>query len=38
MILHEIGGDTNETTVTCISLSAFETMIAREDLLEYVQY
>jgi len=33
----EMGGGMTETTVTFDSLSTFETMIIRDDLLEYVE-
>ncbi len=33
----EMGGGMAETSITTDSLSAFETLVAREDLLEYVE-
>jgi hypothetical protein len=37
MTFDEMGGGLTETTVIFDTLSIFETMIAREDLLEYIQ-
>lgn len=37
LTLDEMGGGMTETTITTDSLSAFETLVARKDLLEYVE-
>ena len=37
MIFDEMGGGMTETSITFDTLDAFETMIARDDLLEYVE-
>ena len=37
MTFDEMGGGMTETTITFDSLSDFESMIARDDLLEYVE-
>lgn len=37
MTFDEMGGGMTETSITFDTLDAFETMIARDDLLEYVE-